>query len=92
MTKTLYILIGLKGSGKTTIGTLVAQRTDIVFLPRRANLAGAGAGRGWLNRGLETTIDEMFFHTRDKLIKMRAWSRRTVSPVSTARWPGVRSS
>ena len=27
-----YILIGPKGSGKTTIGTLVDQRTDFVFL------------------------------------------------------------
>lgn len=30
--KTLFMLIGPKGSGKTHIGTLVSQRTDIVFL------------------------------------------------------------
>lgn len=30
--KTLFMLIGPKGSGKTHIGTLVNQHTDIVFL------------------------------------------------------------
>ena len=32
MTKTLYMLIGPKGSGKTYIGTLIAEKTDIAFL------------------------------------------------------------
>ena len=30
--KTLFMLIGPKGSGKTHIGTLIHQHTDIVFL------------------------------------------------------------
>jgi len=30
--KTLFMLVGPKGSGKTHIGTLVNQHTDIVFL------------------------------------------------------------
>lgn len=32
MSKTLYMLIGPKGSGKTHIGTLVNIHTDIKFL------------------------------------------------------------
>lgn len=32
MKKTLYLLVGPKGSGKTHIGTLVNQHTDISFL------------------------------------------------------------
>lgn len=31
--KTLYILVGPKGSGKTTIGKVVDQQTSITFLP-----------------------------------------------------------
>jgi predicted ABC-type ATPase len=30
--KTLFMLVGPKGSGKTHIGTLISQHTDIVFL------------------------------------------------------------
>ena len=32
MMKTLYMLIGPKGAGKSYIGRLVSQRTDIRFL------------------------------------------------------------
>ena len=60
MTKTLYILIGPKGSGKTTIGMLVAQRTDIVFLRVEPIWLGLGLGEdGWTT--VEAAIDEMFF-------------------------------
>ena len=60
MTKTLYILIGPKGSGKTTIGMLVAQRTDIVFLRVEPIWLGLGLGEdGWTK--VEAAIDEMFF-------------------------------
>ncbi len=66
MTKTLYILIGPKGSGKTTIGTLIAQRTDIVFLRVEPIWLGLEPGEdGWIK--VEAAIDEMFF-IHDKLM------------------------
>ena len=66
MTQTLYILIGPKGSGKTTIGTLVDQRTDIVFLRVEPIWLGLEPGEdGWAK--VEAAIDEMFL-THDKLM------------------------
>ena len=64
--KTLYMLIGPKGSGKTYIGTLVGKNTDILFL-RVENI--------WLNltdnengwEKVEQEID-MLFKNRDKIM------------------------
>jgi predicted ABC-type ATPase len=66
MEKTVYILIGPKGSGKTTIGTLVDQQTDIVFLGVEPIWLGLEPGEdGW--HKVEATIDEMF-QGQDKLM------------------------
>lgn len=57
--KTLFTLIGPKGSGKTHIGTLVDQHTDIVFLRvERIWLDLAPNEDGW--KKVETTIDMLF--------------------------------
>ena len=66
MNKTLYILIGPKGSGKTTIGTLVHRQTDIVFLRVEPIWLGLEPGEdGWDK--IEGTIDEMFL-SHDRLM------------------------
>jgi len=59
MNKTLYILIGPKGSGKTYIGNRIEELTDIKFLsvePLWLNLAEGEDG--WDK--VEKTIDELF--------------------------------
>ena len=66
MTKTLYLLIGPKGAGKTHIGTLVNQHTEIRFLRVEAIWLGLAAGEdGW--RKVETAIDTLF-QTHDKVM------------------------
>ena len=49
--KTLYMLIGPKGSGKTHIGKLVDRHTGIVFLQVRADLVNFATRRGRLEKG-----------------------------------------
>lgn len=57
--KTLFILIGPKGSGKTYIGTLVNQYTDILFLRVEPIWLNLKPGEdGW--EKVEATIDTMF--------------------------------
>jgi predicted ABC-type ATPase len=57
--KTLFMLIGPKGSGKTHIGTLVNQRTDIVFLRVEPIWLGLKPDEdGW--EKVEAVIDAMF--------------------------------
>ena len=57
--KTLFILIGPKGSGKTHIGTLVDQHTDIAFLRVEPIwLSLKPNENGW--EKVEATIDAMF--------------------------------
>ena len=59
MNKILYILIGPKGSGKTTIGILVHRQTDIIFLRVEPIWLGLEPGEdGWDK--VEGAIDEMF--------------------------------
>ena len=48
MKKQLYILVGTKGSGKTHIGMLVNQYTDISFLRVEPIWLSLGPGQdGW---------------------------------------------
>jgi ABC-type glutathione transport system ATPase component len=64
--KTLFILVGPKGSGKTHIGTLVNQYTDITFLrvePIWLDLRSDE--NGWEN--VEAAIDAMF-QNRNKVM------------------------
>jgi len=57
--KTLYMLIGPKGSGKTHIGTLVNRHTDIFFLRVEPIWLGLKPGEdGW--KRIEAVIDTMF--------------------------------
>lgn len=59
MKKTLYVLIGPKGSGKTHVGTKVNQHTSIKFLrvePIWLNLAPGEDG--W--QRVEHEIDQLF--------------------------------
>ena len=64
--KTLFMLIGPKGSGKTHIGTLVSQHTDIVFLRVERIWLSLNAGEdGW--KKVETLIDAMF-QKQDKVM------------------------
>jgi shikimate kinase len=57
--KTLYLLIGPKGSGKTTIGALVDAHTDIRFIRVEPIWLSLKAGEdGW--RKVEATIDAAF--------------------------------
>ena len=66
MSKTLYMLIGPKGSGKTYIGTLVAAHTDIHFIRVEPIWLQLQPGEdGW--RKIEATIDEAF-KTHDRLM------------------------
>jgi predicted ABC-type ATPase len=59
MEKRLHILIGPKGSGKTTIGTLIAQRTDIHFLRVEPIWLGLETDEdGW--EKVEASIDALF--------------------------------
>jgi len=57
--KTLFMLIGPKGSGKTHIGTLVSQHADIVFLRVEPIWLGLQPDEdGW--KKVEAVIDTMF--------------------------------
>ena len=57
--KKLFMLIGPKGSGKTHIGTLVNQHTDILFLRVEPIWLGLKPGQdGW--KRIEAVIDAMF--------------------------------
>lgn len=59
MKKILYILVGPKGAGKTHIGTIVHQHTDIHFLRVEPIwLALAQGEDGWQKE--ESTIDALF--------------------------------
>lgn len=64
--KILYILIGPKGSGKTHIGTLVNQRTDIFFLRVEPIWLSLAPGEdGW--KKVEAAIDAAF-QSHDKVM------------------------
>jgi len=59
MTKTLYMLIGPKGSGKTYIGSLVEKQTDISFLRVEKIWLSLKTGEnGW--QKVEAAIDKAF--------------------------------
>lgn len=61
MTKTLYMLIGPKGAGKTYIGTLVDRHTDIRFIRVEPIWLSLQPGEdGWTR--VEQTIDAAFQH------------------------------
>lgn len=64
--KTLFMLIGPKGSGKTHIGTLVNQRTDIVFLRVEPIWLGLKPDENGWNK-VEAAIDAMF-QKQDKVM------------------------
>jgi hypothetical protein len=57
--KTLFMLIGPKGSGKTHIGTLAQQHTDIVFLRGEPIWLGLQPGEDGWNK-VEAVIDALF--------------------------------
>lgn len=64
--KILYVLIGLKGAGKTHIGRLVDGHTDIAFLPVEPIWLALQPGEdGW--KKVEAAIDTLF-RTRDKVM------------------------
>lgn len=64
--KTLFMLIGPKGSGKTHIGTLVNQHTDIAFLRVEPIWLSLQPGEdGW--EKVEAVIDAMF-QKQDKVM------------------------
>jgi shikimate kinase len=66
MNKTLYMLIGPKGSGKTYIGTLVNKHTDIAFIRVEPIWLALEPGEdGW--KKVESVIDDMF-QRRDKVM------------------------
>jgi shikimate kinase len=59
MGKVLYMLIGLKGSGKTHIGTLVNRNTNIKFLRVESVWLSLQPGEdGW--QVIEQAIDDLF--------------------------------
>jgi len=64
--KTLYMLIGPKGAGKTYIGKLIHHHTDIAFLQVEPIWLGLQPGEdGW--KKVEAAIDAMF-ETRHKVM------------------------
>jgi shikimate kinase len=66
MTKTLYMLIGPKGSGKTYIGTVVATHTDIHFISVEPVWLTLQPGEdGW--QKVEQVIEDAFT-MRDKVM------------------------
>jgi shikimate kinase len=66
--KTLFMLIGPKGSGKTYIGTLVDQHTDIAFLRVEPIwLSLKPNENGW--KKVEATIDAMFKNCNKVMIE-----------------------
>jgi shikimate kinase len=59
MSQILYLLIGLKGAGKTYIGTLVHQQTEIQFIRVESIWLSLQPGEnGW--QKVEQVIDETF--------------------------------
>jgi len=62
--KTLFMLVGPKGSGKTHIGTLIHQHTDIVFLRVEPIWLSLKPNEdGW--KKVEAVIDTLFLkHTK----------------------------
>jgi len=59
MNQTLYLLIGPKGAGKTYIGTLVSQHTDIQFIRVEPIWLSLQPGEnGW--EKVEQVIDQTF--------------------------------
>lgn len=64
--KTLFMLVGPKGSGKTHIGTLINQHTDIVFLRVEPIWLSLEAGEdGW--KKVEAAVDAQF-QSHDKVM------------------------
>lgn len=64
--KILYMLIGPKGAGKTHIGTVVQQHTDIAFLRVELIWLGLQPGEdGW--KKVEAAVNTMF-RTHDKVM------------------------
>jgi predicted kinase len=64
--QTLFMLIGLKGSGKTYIGALVNQHTDIVFLRVEPIWLNLSPGEnGW--QKVQAALDALF-QTHDKVM------------------------
>ena len=64
--KTLFMLVGPKGSGKTHIGTLINQHTDIVFLRVEPIWLGLKPNEdGW--KKVEAVIDTLF-QKQDKVM------------------------
>lgn len=66
MKRTLYMLIGPKGSGKTHIGTLVNQHTDIRFLRVEPIWLSLQPGEDAWDK-IERTIDTLF-QTHEKVM------------------------
>ncbi len=66
MKRTLYMLIGPKGSGKTHIGMLVNQHTDIHFLRVEPIWLSLQPGEEAWNK-IEHTVD-MLFQTHEKVM------------------------
>ncbi len=66
MTKTLFMLIGPKGSGKTHIGDIVGRNTDILFLRVEPIWLTVQPGEdGW--QKVENAVDEAFM-THDRVL------------------------
>ena len=66
MTKTLYLLLGPKGAGKTYIGNLVDEQTDINFIRVEPIWLALRPGEdGW--QSVETAVDTAF-QTQDKVM------------------------
>lgn len=66
MPKTLYMLIGPKGSGKTHIGALVSRHTDIYFIRVESIWLSLPPGAdGW--KTVEGVIDDTF-QTHDRVM------------------------
>jgi len=66
--KTLYILIGPKGAGKTHIGAIVDRHTDIEFLRVESIWLGLrGGGDGW--KAVEAAIDAALRSNDDVMIE-----------------------
>lgn len=68
MVKTLYMLIGPKGAGKTYIGTFIGQRTTIRFLPVEPIWLALKPGEdGW--QTVAAMIDDLFVHYDNVMIE-----------------------
>ncbi len=68
MTKTLYMLIGPKGSGKTYIGMLVEKQMDVTFLHVEAIWLSLNPNvNGWVK--VEQAIDREFENCQKLIIE-----------------------